>query len=132
MVLIDTSVWIQLYRKKTTTLGELLWALAAKNEAAVCGQIWVEFLGGFKKELERKRFEKSLQAFRFLETTFAAYQLASDLAAQYPQLGASDAIIAATAMTQNCSLLTLDRDFKPLQARGLAIVSGIGDLHQKS
>lgn len=123
MVLVDTSVWISLYRKKETTLGEYLWALTAKNEAAVCGQIWVEFLGGFKKEPERKHFEKSFLAFPFIETSVEAYQRAAVLLARYRRLGTGDVIIAATAIESDCGLLTLDQAIHALAQEGLKLVS---------
>lgn len=123
MVLIDTSVWISLYRKKETALGEHVWALTAKNEAAVCGQVWVEFLGGFKQEAERERFEKSFLAFPFLETPLEAYQNAARLLAHYRKLGAGDVIIAATAIESDCELLTLDEAFRPLAREGLRLFS---------
>lgn len=63
MVLIDTSVWISLYLKKATSLGEFIWSLGAKNEAAICGQVWVEFLGGFRKKEEFEHFETLLKGF---------------------------------------------------------------------
>ncbi len=122
MVLVDTNIWIQLYQKKGSPIGEILWALVAKNEAAVCGQTWVEFLGGFRKEEERKHFEKSFRAFPFLETTQEAFQRASDLLAKYPRLGSGDAIIAATAITTESSLMTFDKDFHPLTKEGLLLL----------
>lgn len=47
MVLIDTSIWLSLYRKQESELAQKLWMLAARNEAAVSGQVWVEFWAGF-------------------------------------------------------------------------------------
>jgi predicted nucleic acid-binding protein len=121
MVLIDTSVWIALYRKQQSDLGQKLWMLAARNEAAVSGQIWVEFLGGFRRESARREYRRKLGAYPFLETTRAAYDLASDLVAEHPRLGAGDAIIAATALAAGAALFTTDRDFTVLAARGLTL-----------
>ncbi|MDO8520009.1 MAG: PIN domain-containing protein [Deltaproteobacteria bacterium] len=119
MVLVDTSVWIALYRGEKTNLGQRMWALTAANEAAVCGQIWVEFLGGFRKEKQRLEFESSLRAFPFLPTSREAYECAAHLLARHPRLGAGDAVIAATALTNDSSLLTLDHDFESLVCEGL-------------
>ena len=66
MVLVDTSIWISLYRKGNAEIGEKLWALAAANQAAVCGQVWVEFLGGFRRVSERREHATSLKSFPFL------------------------------------------------------------------
>ena len=67
MVLVDTSIWIALYRKKGTRIGQKIWMLAARNEAAVAGQIWVEFLGGFREQSLRQAYEEKLRAYPFLD-----------------------------------------------------------------
>lgn len=119
MVLVDTSVWIALYRKKGAEIGQQIWMLVARNEAAVCGQIWVEFLGGFRQQAARKSYEEKLRAYPFLQTTRAAYDLAAELLAVHPRLGAGDAIIAATAITSEAALWTTDNDFDDLRGQGL-------------
>ncbi len=119
MVLVDTSIWIALYRKKGAEIGQKIWMLAARNEAAVAGQIWVEFLGGFREQSIRDAYAEKLRAYPFIETTRAAYDLAADLLAAHPRLGAGDAIIAATAITSDAALWTADRDFDQLLDRGL-------------
>lgn len=121
MVLVDTSIWISLYRKQDSELGQKLWMLAARNEAAVTGQVWVEFLGGFRKPALRRDYQSKLGAYPFLETTRAAYDLAAELLAAHVRLGAGDAIIAATAMTSHSALFTTDRDFAALVPHGLVL-----------
>jgi predicted nucleic acid-binding protein len=121
MVLIDTSIWISLYRKRKEITGETLWMLVARNEAAICGQIWVEFLGGLRDDALRTTFEERLRAFPFLETTRDAYDLAAEYAAIHPKLGAGDAIIAATAVIAGAALWTADSDFATLEAKGLRL-----------
>lgn len=54
MVLVDTSIWIGLDRREHGELGQKTWMLAARNEAAVSGQIRVEFLGGFRRASVRE------------------------------------------------------------------------------
>jgi predicted nucleic acid-binding protein len=121
MVLVDTSIWISLYRKRKAIIGDTLWMLVARNEAAICGHIWVEFLGGFRDEALRLTFEDRLRAFPFLETSRDAYELAAEYAAIHPRLGAGDAIIAATAVTADAALWTADRDFAALEPQGLRL-----------
>jgi predicted nucleic acid-binding protein len=123
MVLVDTSIWIALYRKQKSELGEKIWMLSARNEAAVSGQIWVEFLGGFRDDPLRRAYQSKLRAFPFLETTRDAYDLAVDLLATHPRLGAGDAIIAATAIATRSALFTIDRDFEALAPHGLSLFS---------
>ena len=38
MVLVDTSGWISLYRRRNNEVGEKMWRVVARNEAALCGQ----------------------------------------------------------------------------------------------
>jgi predicted nucleic acid-binding protein len=121
MVLVDTSIWISLYRQQTATIGQQLWMLAARNEAAVSGHICVEFLGGFRKAAERSVYMDKLRSYVFLDTTRDAYDLAAELLAKHPRLGAGDAIIAATAITSHAALFTIDRDFDALTAHGLRL-----------
>ena len=123
MVLVDTSIWINLYRKKTTEVGDKIWMLVRRNDAAVCGQVWVEFLGGFRDPARRRRYEDQLRAYPFLETPRRAYDIATDLLASYPRLGPGDAIIAATAIANDAELWTADRDFDELVTDGLRLFS---------
>jgi predicted nucleic acid-binding protein len=95
--------------------------LVASNEAAVRGQICVEFLGVFRNESIRSRYEEKLRAYPFLETTREAYELAARLLAAHSRLGAGDAIIAATAITSDALLWTDDRDFHELAPHGLRL-----------
>ena len=121
MVLIDTSVWIALFRKEKNDIGQKMWTLVAENQASICGQIWVEYIGGFRKEAERQKHEKALKAFPFIEETRAAFEKAAALLARYPCLGPGDAIIAATAITSKTPLFTLDKDFSRLGDEGLLL-----------
>lgn len=121
MVLVDTSIWITLYRQRDAEAGQKIWMLAGRNEAAVCGQIWVEFLGGFRQRDARAAYEDKLRAYPFLETRRETYDIAAALLAAHPRLGAGDAIIAATAMTHDAALWTADRDFAALTADGLRL-----------
>lgn len=121
MVLVDTSVWISLFRKKDKELGQLIWSLVAKNEAAICGQVWVEFIGGFRTDALRRKNQTMLEGFPFLKTSIAAYKHAAELLALYTSLGPGDAIIAATAINCSVPILTFDRGFHSLSSQGLAV-----------
>jgi len=121
VVLVDTSVWISLYRRRGSEIGERLWQLVARNEAAVCGQVWVEFIGGFRREAERREYESSLGAFPFLPTTREAFGRAARCLARHPHLGSGDAIVAATAIENGARLFTLDADFRTLEREGLEL-----------
>lgn len=122
MVLIDTSIWIRLYRRQAETLGELLWALVGRNEAAICGQVWLEFIGGFRRESERKEYADAFGAFPWLDTNREAYVRAAEWLALHPALGPGDVIIAATALTHHVPLFTADEGFRSLTRYGLGLL----------
>lgn len=122
MVILDTSVWISLYRKREQRLGQLVWKLTSRNEIAIIGQVWVEYLGGFRNKEKQKIHERLLSAFPFIDTTKQAYLLAAIWLAKYPRLSAVDAIIASTAFFNKCYLLTLDKDFMILEQEGLRLI----------
>jgi predicted nucleic acid-binding protein len=121
VILIDTSVWIALFRKQEAALGKKMWALVAENQAAVCGQVWVEYIGGFRKEADRRHHERALKVFPFIETSRSSFERAANLLAKYPRLGPGDAIIAATAIQEKVGLFTLDHDFFVLGLEGLKL-----------
>ncbi|MBF0493413.1 MAG: PIN domain-containing protein [Deltaproteobacteria bacterium] len=121
MVLIDTSVWISLFRKRESDLGLKMWSLLHDNLIAICGQVLVEYVGGFRNEIERKNQEKKMLLFPFLDSPLQVYRIACSLMAKYPRLGASDSIIAATAMHHKALLFTLDKDFSVLEPEGLKL-----------
>ena len=121
MILVDTSVWIQLYRKRNAPLGERVWALVGENEAATCGQIYIEFLSGFKKKDEFAFYEERLSRFPWLETNQKVFQVAAKIAAKHRGLGLGDAMIAASALVWKVPLLTLDKGFRAARIDGLKI-----------
>jgi predicted nucleic acid-binding protein len=121
MVIVDTSIWISLYRRKAAEIGERMWMLTVRNEAAVIGPVWVEFLGGFRDRATRAAYTEKFRAFPFIETERGAYDLAAELLAAHPRLGAGDAVIAATAIMSGAALWTPDADFHELRADGLRL-----------
>lgn len=122
MVLIDTSVWISLFRKESHEVGQKMWSLTAGNLAGTCGQVWLEYIGGFRKEADRRRHAAAFKAFPFLETTREAYERAAEIVARHHlRLGPGDALVAATALTTHSPLFTLDRDFQVLVSEGLIL-----------
>jgi len=121
MVLIDTSVLIALYRRRSATLGQRLAQLANRNEAAVCGPVWVEFVGGFRSGERRRRIGHLLAAYPWLETSRRAFEQAAEWCATVRGIGPGDAVIAATAREHGATLLTLDRGFLALVGGGLKV-----------
>jgi predicted nucleic acid-binding protein len=121
MVVIDTSIWIGLYRRQSSEVARQLSLLADRNKAAICGPVWVEFLGGFRSASKRDHYASLLSAYPWLETPRPAFEIAAQWCAAHRKLGPGDAIIAGTAVVNGAALLTMDRDFGVLSAEGLKV-----------
>ena len=83
------------------------------------GQIWVEFIGGFRKSELRGNYQNLMAAYPFADTSRVAYDVATGLTVDHPPLGAGDAIMAATAITAGARLWTFDDHFGALRDAGL-------------
>ncbi|MBV8781010.1 MAG: PIN domain-containing protein [Phycisphaerae bacterium] len=122
MTLLDTSIFIALFRRRHLGIGERVKDLIIQNEAYICGQVWVEYLGGFRSASRRKMYAEQLSSLPWLSTTREAFEFAADLQAMHQSLNSADAIIAATAILQDAQLLTIDKDFASLREYGVEIV----------
>src|SRR5438132_1397311 len=97
MVLVDTSVWIRLFRKEGGDLAQRLASLVTENQAAICGPIWVEFIGGFRSIVKRQKYQEAFAVYPWLEMPRQAFELAAEWTAGRRGVGVIDAMIAATA-----------------------------------
>lgn len=121
MVLVDTSIFISLHRHRSARIAQRLQQLANRNEAAVCGFVWVEFVGGFRSRKVRGRIAEMLKAYPWLDSPRQVFELAADWVADYRGIGAGDAIIAATAYLNDAKLMTIDKGLLALTATGLNV-----------
>ena len=111
MILIDTNFLIYL-SKAQNKASEFIWRqLEAGQKFCISPIILIEFLSYVSiSENEKKFFFNILGQFTFIELNMAIALKAVDLRKQY-HLKLGDSIIAATAITQNVSLLSYDEDF---------------------
>jgi len=121
VVLVDTSIFISLHRHRSARIAQRLQQLANRNEAAVCGPVWVEFVGGFRSKRKRERIAEMLKAYPWLDSPRQVFELAADWVADYRGIGAGDAIIAATAYFNDARLMTIDKGLLTLTAAGLEV-----------
>ncbi len=110
-----------MYRRQSAAVARRLSRLAGRNEAAICGPVWVEFVGGFRSGPKRKHYAELLSIYPWLDTPRGAFELAATWCATHTKLGPGDAIIAATARVHGAALLTMDRDFGVLSDEGLTV-----------
>ena len=114
-ILPDTCAWIDFFRGRPTQMAEQVEAALVQGEVVTCGVVLFELLQGIKSSKEEALVLSAFQAVQHLEMTdrlwIKAGQLSSNLRKKGHTLPLSDIIIAALALENNCSLLTVDRHF---------------------
>jgi predicted nucleic acid-binding protein len=121
VILVDSSVWIDLFRDQANSQVLLLEkAIFKRSNICVCGIILMELLMGIRNPKEHQRVKNNFQSLNFLDTSYETYLLASDLFRSLRQRGITirksvDCIIAAIAIENELLLLHNDKDFQPIE-----------------
>ena len=121
MILVDSSVWIDLLNNVVTEPVRRLRALLPTTPLLIGDLILCEVLQGFRIEAEAKLVERSLS--RFEAVSLIDPELAVKVAANYRFLRRRgitvrktiDVIIATYCIERGHSLLHSDRDFAPME-----------------
>ena len=118
-VLIDTSAWIDFFRKKDLRIYTLVAKLLKEKRAVASGIIALELLRGGKtiKELNylNDLFEVITMVFPDPQSFMLAGKMGYSLARKGHALGVVDLLIAQLAIGNNLALLTLDQHFKIIE-----------------
>ncbi|HEX4048988.1 MAG TPA: PIN domain-containing protein [Elusimicrobiota bacterium] len=117
MILIDTSVWIEIFRKGSK-LGPQDIDL---EDAVVCLPVVQEVLQGFRDEAAYRRAREALLSLPLVESPLSldVYERAVELYRLARRQGltvrsATDCLIAACALRHDLTVLHRDRDFAAL------------------
>ena len=115
MVLVDTSVWIETFRKPR---GPNLEQLVDFNDVVCCLPIYQEVLQGFRDEQAFRKAREALRAMPMVEAPLRieVFDQAADLYRSIRRLGLTvrssvDCLIAACALRHDLEILHRDRDF---------------------
>jgi predicted nucleic acid-binding protein len=115
VVLVDSSIWIELFRYSATYTIE---DLVEIDEVVTCPPIVQEVLQGFREEFAFRRARISMLALPTVESPMPIelYQEAAQIYRAARRAGLTirsgvDCLIAASAIRHNLSLLHADRDF---------------------
>lgn len=115
-VLIDTSVWIDFFRKKDAGLIEKIAMLLETQRAAYTGIIALELLNGAKGPKELQALHDAFYTMEKIgekeRTYFSAGGIGYELARKGHTLGVVDLLIAQIAIENNIVLMTFDEHFK--------------------
>lgn len=118
MVLVDTSVWVEAFRRARPLHLE---SLVAFDEVAICLPVFQEVLQGFRDEGAYRTARQALLQLPLLESplTVAVYDEAASLFRAARRAGLTvrssvDCLIAACALRHDATVLHRDRDFAAL------------------
>ena len=129
MVLVDTTVWIDFFRGKSTPeVGELERLLSEGEDVCTCGVILTEVLQGIRADDDYRRTLSRFAIFLFLPMKRRTFVAAAALCRLLRRRGVTvrkpvDCMIAAVAIEHDLALLHHDRDFHPIEVYcGLKVV----------
>jgi predicted nucleic acid-binding protein len=115
VVLVDSSVWIETFRKPR---GLEIEKLIDFDDIVCCLPIYQEVLQGFRDEDAHRKAREALRAMPMIESPLSieVFDQAADLYRSTRRLGHSvrssvDCLIAACALRHNLEILHRDRDF---------------------
>ncbi len=116
-VLVDTSVWIEFFRKHEPYHG-IVTRLIDEEQVVCCGIILAELMQGAKSDKELAVLADFLQVFTFIPETAELWVAAGKLSFQLRRkgitIGLSDCYIAVAAASARLQVATLDSHFEAL------------------
>jgi len=122
-VLIDTSAWIDFFRKSSGTAGDMVADLIRLDNACLTGPIIAELLHGVrgKKEIAQLNFIfKTIPCLKIIQTDWEETGNAlRKLREKGLSIPLTDVLIASVATRNNLSVLTLDKHFQYLTVKCL-------------
>ncbi|MFB3885558.1 MAG: PIN domain-containing protein [Thermodesulfobacteriota bacterium] len=117
-VLVDTSAWIEFFRKKESSLSKRLKDYLELNQVCYTGPIAVELYQGAKTNKEICVIDQLLQDIHYVEITRTHYHHAGHISHQAARSGkifsTVDLILAVVAHDEDLKLLSLDAHFKEI------------------
>ena len=117
MVLVDTTVWIDLFSGSTRPQVSVLESLIVRKEdLCLCGVILTEVLQGIRDDKEYAKTQVILSELLYLAMTRETFLLAAHIYRSLRARGitvrnAVDCMIAAVSIENDVALLHDDRDF---------------------
>lgn len=116
LVLVDTSVWIEYFRRNDPLIEKEMDGLLRSQEVATTGLVLAELRCGCRTPKQLKLMLEALEPLIYLEgdrtTWLKAGEIVAEAGARGYKLELGDSLLAAVVLRENCSLFTLDRDFR--------------------
>jgi predicted nucleic acid-binding protein len=123
LTFIDTSAWILAFKGAEERLSLLVDYLLKGNRVATSGIVTLELSYGIKSQKEFKELKEEMKSLIWLEITEKVWETAYSIAFQSRRKGitvpATDILISALVIENNCTLLHSDNHFNILSKEGL-------------
>lgn len=118
-VLIDTSIWIDYFKNKSSNISEKVDKILTENEVYVPKIVIAELIQGAKSEKEISIIADFIDAFNIIDqkedSWIKAGKLSYNLKKKGETVNLTDCYIAVIAQEHNCQIFTLDEHFKEIQ-----------------
>lgn len=122
--LADTCAWIEYFKPGSSPLKNALEKLLLNGRVFVCGPVLYELTQGIKSAKERSAVMDALKSLDYLEMTDSLWLSAGELSSTLRKAGKtipfSDILIAAIALENNLSVVTVDKHFRDV--KGLDVI----------
>jgi hypothetical protein len=126
MILPDTSVWITYFRNSQPELVSRLEQYLLADRVAINGIILAELVQGLRNNDEKATLVTLLGGLHVLELPFQQWELAGELSSRLRKSGMTlpltDVAIAANAMQNNATVMTLDAHFQHIPDLSLVLL----------
>lgn len=119
MLLVDTSLWVPIYRDASGAVSQLVQSAIGSEEFVFCQFIRAELLQGCRDEREWARTLEYLDDQSYLELSLGGWTEAARIYFELRQRGFTvrstlDCCVAVVALEHNLTLLHNDRDFETI------------------
>jgi len=118
-VLVDTSVWVEYFRKGNPDLSARLDELMEVGGICIPAVVLAELIQGSKTELEIRTIEDLKDAFTVIDqkegTWIEAGKLSYKLRRKGKSVHLTDCYIAVIARENGCAILTCDAHFRDIR-----------------
>ncbi|HET6459734.1 MAG TPA: PIN domain-containing protein [Syntrophales bacterium] len=118
-ILVDTSIWIDYFKNRSSRIAGKLDEMLIKDDVCVPKIVIAELIQGAKSEREISVIEEFVEAFNILDqrqdTWTKAGRLSFTLKRKGKNINLSDCYIAVIAQEYDCEIFTLDVHFKEIQ-----------------
>ena len=115
MIIADTSVWVEFFRRRDSSIARALDSLLAQGEIAMTGVVLAEVLQGARDHDDFRRLADLMAGLPFLEmrqeTWVQAGELSFGLRREGRLVPLTDLVLAAVALEGGHEIFTLDEHF---------------------